>query len=165
MSEEEIKKQRYKDLIDSYFVEDPTLSKYSFKNIMSNTISSVVQRFFSIIVYYFDKYDQNYFHERMNNKYILIDKKTGERFECVGFDFVGDFRKFHKNKFITSLMAIRMNKTWFKFDEKKMAKIMIGLLQAKGWDIYEHEKECINQTIRRMKNIIYHSRDTLRELD
>lgn len=158
------KKEKYRQLIDSYFIDDTDYNKYSFKGMMQNTVSSIVDKFFETISYYFDRYDENYFHERMKNQYIITDKKTGEKFVCDGFDFIGDWKKYHKAKFITSMTVMKSNKHWFKFDENKMANIMIELLLTKGWSISEYEKKSIYQTIRRMRNIIYYSRDSLLEL-
>ena len=158
------KKDQYKQLINSYFDNDPNYSKYSFKGMMSNTVSSIVEQFFHIVIYYFSKYSEQEFHKRMEGQYIIIDKKTGDKFLCDGFDFIGDWKKYHKTKFITSMTVMKANKHWFKFDENKMANIMIELLTTKGWSISTREEKSIRETIRRMHNIVYHSRDSLLDL-
>lgn len=168
-AEDQLKKQKYKDLINSYFsIADTDVvknSKFSFKETMNKTMSAVVERFFEIIVFYFQKYPEAEFHRRMNNKYTLVDKATGESFVLDGFDFVKDFKTYHKAKYLASMMAVRANKRWFVFDEEKIYKILIGLLEVKGWVLLPHEKASIRMTVRRFKNIIYHNRDSIRDLD
>lgn len=168
------KQSKYKYLIQSYFDDRDTarqpqhgFSRYSFKEAFRKSVSSLVEKFFEVIVFYFDKYSEQEFHDRMyleDQKRLLVDPQTQEKFVLRGFQFVDDFKKHHKLRFAGILWILRRDKELFKFHEEKMYNICIGLLEVKGWNINDMEKESLRQTIRRMKNLIYFEIDTVREL-
>ena len=94
------KKAKYKALIDSYFNETGNPKDYSFKASLKRNIANIVKQLLEILIYYFAKYDEEYFHKRMDEHYIVVDKKTGNRWECHGFSYIDDFKRFHKLKFL-----------------------------------------------------------------
>jgi hypothetical protein len=168
------KQAQYKYLISSYFDDKENVqqqehgySRYSFKETFRKSVSNLVEKFFEVIVFYFDKYSEQEFHDRMlleDQKRILVDPVTNDKFSLRGFQFVDDFKKHHKLRFAGILWILRRDKGLFKFNEDKMYSICIGLLETKGWKINDMEKESMRQTIRRMKNLIYGNLDTLRQL-
>ena len=79
------KKAKYKALIDSYFNETGNPKDYSFKASLKRNIANIVKQLLEILIYYFAKYDEEYFHKRMDEHYIVVDKKTGNRWEFRTF--------------------------------------------------------------------------------
>lgn len=168
------KQAQYKVLIQSYFddkdnIKEPDhgYSRYSFKEAYRKSVTSIVESFFGAIVFYFDKYSEQEFHDRMlleDQKRILVDPITKDKYSLRGFQFVDDFKKHHKLRFAGILWVARRNKDIFKFDEDKLYKICVGLLEIKGWKINDMEKESLRQTVKRFNNLIYSSIDTLRTL-
>ena len=59
------KKAKYKALIDSYFNETGNPKDYSFKASLKRNIANIVKQLLEILIYYFAKYDEEYFHKRM----------------------------------------------------------------------------------------------------
>lgn len=167
-------KDQYKTLIQSYFDDKDNIkqqehgySRYSFREAFRKSVSSIVEKFFEAIVFYFDKYTEQEFHDRMlleDQKRLLVDPVTGEKFVLRGFQFVDDFKKHHKLRFAGILFIARRNKDIFKFNEDKLYRICVGLLELKGWVINDMERESLHQTIRRFNALIYHNCDTLRQL-
>lgn len=158
------KKAKYKALIDSYFNETGNPKDYSFKASLKRNIANIVKQLLEILIYYFAKYDEEYFHKRMDEHYIVVDKKTGNRWECHGFSYIDDFKRFHKLKFLFFIKTVQLNKSWFVFKEDKIVEITVALLEVKGWQLLPHEHECIKHNVRRLYNILYHKQDTLEEL-
>ena len=168
MVEENKRDIRYKQVIESYFQsDDPKSSRYSFKNSLIRNLSKIIETFFEVVLYYFDKYSEEEFHRKMleeDRKRKLVDKQTGQEFILRGFQFIDDFKKNHRMKFAASITVVKSQKHLFKYDEEKLYNISTKLLELKGWNVNDMEKETLRQTIRRLKNIIYHNRDTLIEL-
>lgn len=165
---------QYKALIQSYFDDKDNVkqqkhgfNRYSFKEAFAKSVSGIVEKFFEAIVFYFDKYTEQEFHDRMlleDQKRLLVDPQTNEKYVLRGFQFVDDFKKHHKLRFTGILWIARQNKDIFKFDEDKLYKICVGLLEIKGWIINDMERDSLRQTVRRFNALIYHNIDTLREL-
>jgi hypothetical protein len=161
---EKIKK--YHALINSYFQENNHFGKWSFKSIFRKQIQLIVQQFFNIIVYYFDRYTEKMFHDRMKGQYILTiksrdGKEPARKVTLEGFDFLGDWKRFHRYKYAFFIQSVNKAKDWFTFDEDKIFEILIQLLETKGWTIDEREKLSIKQTVRRLYNILYTNYDTI----
>lgn len=157
------KKRRYKELIDSYF-EQTGPKDYSFKASLKRNIAHIVKQLLEILVYYFDKYSEEEFHTRMNEHYVFLDKKTGIKHQLWGFAYIDDFKRYHKYKFIFFIKAVQAQKFWFEFDEKRIYDITVALLEVKGWILLPHEYDCIRHNIRRLYNILYHSKDSLEDI-
>lgn len=174
MSSNENKQSEYKRLISSYFEDGKNMgepqhgySRYSFKEAFRKSISGIIEKFFEVLIFYFDKYSEQEFHDRMlleDQKRLLVDPQTKEKYVLRGFQFVDDFKKHHKLRFAGILWILRRDKELFRFNEDKLFEICTKLLEVKGWKINQMEQESIRQTIRRMRNLIYINTDTLREL-
>jgi hypothetical protein len=153
---------KYHDLIGGYFQNTHNYGKkWSFKAVLRNTIESITNQFFNIIVLYFNKYTEKQFHERMNNQYIILDQNTGEKITCLGFDFIGDWRKNHATKLYVFMKMAKTNKDYFTFSEEKILETMTELFKAKGWTLLEHERIGIEQTVKRLYNLLYLGYDGL----
>lgn len=160
------KVEKYHSLIKSYFKENNNFGKYSFKSMFRKQIESIANQFFNIIVYYFDRYSEKMFHDRMNNQYILTIKsrdgiEPSRKVTLEGFDFIGDWKKFHKYKYAFFIKSVQAQKGIFIFDEDKIYEILMGLLETKGWTITEREKKSIKQTVRRLYNVLYLGWDSI----
>jgi len=160
------KEREYHELIKSYFAdyEKPTHSKFSFKASFQGAMNKFIEQLFHIIVNYFGKYSEQEFHDRMNQSYTFEDKVSKKTYKLKGFDFVADWRQFHKPAFITATVTVQSNKWWLKFDEAKIYDIITKLLEAKGWKIEEHEYKCININVRRLHNMFFKLKDTVEKI-
>jgi hypothetical protein len=153
--------ENYKSLINEYFQENNNYGKYSFKGMFKKQIHGIVDQFFNILVYYFGKYSEKEFHRRMDNRYILIDGKTGRHIECTGFDFIKDWKDFHKYKYAFFIKSVQAQKKWYVFSEDKIYDTIIKLFAEKGWNITDQEKLGIQQIVKRLFNILYLGYDGL----
>lgn len=134
---------------------------YSFRTFFKSTIDSLTSQFLSILVYYFDKYSEAEFHEKMNNRYAIRDGKTGEVIHLTGFDYLGDFKRHHAIKFKTFIFMFGKHKSLFNFNEERIMTSIIMLFQTKGWNVSEQELQGIRYTVRRLYNILYNKYDGL----
>ena len=161
------KLKRYHSLIDSYFQKNNNFGKYSFKGMYQKMMANISKMFFNILVYYFAKYSEAEFHRRMNSSYVLrIKSRDGKepdrKVVLKGFDWVGDFKKFHKVKFMFFIKAVKdAKKEWFVFDEESIYNIILQLLDTKGWVLTDEEKENIKITVKRLYNILYLDWDSI----
>jgi hypothetical protein len=156
----------YRDLINEYFQQHNNYGKYSFKSIFKKQIQGIVSQFFNILVYYFDKYSEREFHKRMDNCYILLiksrdGKEPDRQVTLEGFDYLGDWAKFHKYKYAYFIKSVRALKDWFIFDEEKIYEILMRILETKGWKITDKEKQSIKYTVRRLYNVLYLGYDSI----
>ncbi len=159
------KKAKYKALIDSYFSDVEVGNKdYSFKASLKRNIAGIVKQLLEILIYYFAKYDEEYFHKRMDEHYVVTDKKTDKQWQLHGFSYIDDFKRYHKLKFLFFITTVQVNKSWFVFKEDKIVEITVAMLEVKGWQLRPHEHECIKHNVKRLYNILYHKQDTLEEL-
>ena len=162
----DIKHDKLKNVIHTYLQDiskdEATKKKehdYSFRTFFKSTIDSLTSQFLSILTYYFDKYSEAEFHQKMNNRYAIIDGRTKQRVDLVGFDYLGDFKKHHALKFKTFIFMFGKHKNLFNFNEQRIMTSIIMLFQTKGWQISEQELEGIRMTVRRLHNILYNRYD------
>jgi hypothetical protein len=160
------KLKRYNQLIDSYFQQNNNFGKYSFKGMYQKMMQNISKQFFHIIAYYFSKYSEAEFHRRMKQMYVLnIKSRDGKEPDrqvvLKGFDWIGDWKKFHKTKFIFFIKSVKGSKDWFVFNEEQIFAIIMQLLDTKGWKITDEEKENIQKTVRRLYNILYLDWDSI----
>jgi hypothetical protein len=153
-------KKEIKNIVKSYFNDNNNYGKFSFKGMFKKNIESISNQFFNILAYYFDKYDAVYFHNRMKGQYVLTVKSRDgieptKQVTLLGFDFVGDWKKFHRAKFAVFIKLARANKAWYVFDEQKIFDTLMRIMQEKGWSLDEREKTSVRQTVRRLYNILY----------
>lgn len=161
------KKEKLKNAIQGYFNEDINNSaeaksnndKFSFKNMFQSTVQSLTSKFLSILTYYFDKYSEDEFHQKMNNRYAIKDGKTHQNVMLTGFDFIGDFKKFHAMEFRTFIFMFSRHKAVFNFNEERIMTTLVTLFQTKGWDVSPIEMQGIRTTVRRLHNILYNKYD------
>lgn len=153
--------EKYRDHINQYFEQNNNYGKYSFKKIFQKQMNYIVEQFFQILVYYFDKYSEKQFHERMNNRYYIKDGNTGRIIQCVGFDYIGDWKKFHKHKFAFFIKSVQINKSYYVFSEEKILETILKLFHTKGWTVSDNEMLGIRQTVKRLYNILYLKYDGL----
>lgn len=161
------KEKEYHDLIKSYFseYENPSHSKFSFRHNFEGAMNKFIEQLFHIIVKYFGRYSEEEFHSRMNQEYTFKDVKTNKVYKLRGFDFVADWKKFHKPAFITATVTVQANRWWLKFDEDRIRNIIIKLLETKGWKLEDHEYKCININVRRLHNMFFKLKDTVENLN
>lgn len=161
------KVKKYNDLIHSYFQNNNNFGRFSFKGMYQKMMQNISKQFFQIIVYYFGKYSEAEFHRRMKHSYVLNiksrdGKEPARQVVLKGFDWIGDWRKFHKYKFMFFIKTVKdAKKEWFVFDEDQIYNIILQLLDTKGWIISEEEKENIKITVRRLYNILYLDWDSI----
>ena len=154
------KLKRYNELIESYFQKNNNFGRYSFKGMYQKMMQNITKQFFHIIAYYFGKYSEEEFHRRMKGSYVLTIKsrdgiEADRKVVLPGFDWIGDWRKFHKYKFMFFIKSVKEAKDWFVFNEEQIYNIIMQLLETKGWQVTEIEKENIKKTVRRLYNILY----------
>lgn len=155
------KEDEYHDLIKSYFSDYKEPADHSFKSKFRTTMNSFIEQLFHIIVKYFNDYSEEEFHRRMLQTYTFKDTVSGTTYTFKGFDFLYDWKKYHKPKLLTAAMTIRMNKWWLTFEEEKIYNIIIKLLQTKGWKLLPHEDACIKINVRRIHNFLFKTKDTI----
>lgn len=153
--------QKYRNHINQYFAENNNYGKYSFKSIFKKQMDYIVNQFFNILVYYFDKYSEKQFHDKMNNRYYIKDGSTGRIIQCIGFDYIGDWKKYHKNTFAFFIKSVQLNKSYYIFSEEKILETIMKLFAEKGWVISDNEMLGIKQTVKRLFNILYLKYDGL----
>lgn len=152
---------KLKNTIHSYFEESPTKDDYSYKATFKSTVDYLTTKFMDVLVHYFNNYSEEMFHQRMNNSYILIDGRTKQHHKLTGFDFVGDFKKYHKIKFLGFVFLFNKSKNVFGFNEERILRTLLELFRTKGWQLRPGELEGIRSTVKRLYNILYNKYDGL----
>lgn len=134
-------------------------TKYSFQAIHNQFLSSIMGVIISWVTSCFKRYSEKQFHDKMAQKYIYIDGKTGMKFELVGFDFISDWKKYHHYTFDKIIPTIK--RLGLKLDKQELHKLTVEALQKHGWTITEIEKQSLYHTINRLINILNYNIDTI----
>ena len=157
-----------KELIKSYFKNNnvQTNERYDFKSMFKGMIAHITAELFNILSYYFNKYTEAQFHQKMKSQYVLRIKarSPSERERTVilnGFDFVGDIKRNHRTEFGTFLVAAQQYKKYFQFNEQDIVTTLLQILRNKGWTLKDHELQCVKDNIRRLHNILYLDWDSI----
>jgi hypothetical protein len=134
-------------------------TKYSFHAIHNQILSSIMGVIISWVTSCFKKYTEKQFHDKMSQKYIYVDGRTGMRYELTGFDFISDWKRYHKYTFDKIIPTIkRLN---LKLDKNELHRLVIEALTKHGWTVTETEKQSLKHTVSRLINILYYNVDTI----
>lgn len=87
----------------------------------------------------FGRYTEQYFHQRL----------------ASGFDFIDDWKANHASDYNKFMWVARRLRHRYDFDENQIYLAVTGLLQKKGWILYDAEKVVIWNDILNVKNDIY----------
>lgn len=143
--------------------------KYSFHSSMTNSVTNIIDvQIVPWLHQCFQKYPPNEFHKRMawrvgQDGRLEINPKTGKYIQATyefdgmiypGFDYIGDWQKYHRKIFIAFKMARRMKK-YLNLDGTKLYNTIVGLLNDKGYYLKNHEMMCIKHTIAKVMRLIY----------
>jgi hypothetical protein len=96
------------------------------------------------------KWSEPEFHQAMRGTYI-----NSHGMSSTGRDFIEDFRLNHNKAFSSFVKLARKHRSSFRVDLNEQVNGLIMVLNRKGWTIYDHEKTCLYETIRKIMVMIY----------
>jgi hypothetical protein len=90
------------------------------------------------------------FHKAMSGTYI-----NSYGMSATGRDFIGDFQANHRKAFGSFLKAARRSRAAFRVDPNDQINRLVIVLNKQGWKVYDHEKICFLETVKKIMQIIY----------
>lgn len=135
-----------KRISSSIDVDDKHSFTYGMKRTFTNIIDNEISPW---LLTCFVRYSPEQFHKIMSENYYNFDEMTFR-----GFDFIGDWKKYHKKIFVAFKIAKRMSK-YLEFDVDKIYKMIIDMLDEKGYNVKENEKMCIYHTLVKVYRMIF----------
>lgn len=94
------------------------------------------------------KLDEATFHKHMQGSYV---NRFGQR--AMGKDFLGDLQRTQPGKW-RMLMIMRRNKGMFTINVPYQVGVLTNTIRQKGWQLYQHESECFNDTLLRLNALM-----------
>lgn len=139
-------------LQDDVFNVDKT--DHSFLNMLRGNMTSLIEnRLLPYVTELFGRYTQEDFHQKMNNMYM----HNGRMF--IGFNFIADWKKYHKYYWKLFVGTARVNRKFLKFDQESLLHKITTIFYLKGWILHDYEIEGLRQTVHRIYNIMYLGND------
>jgi hypothetical protein len=128
-------------------IREDAYEKYSFKNSMKQTITRM---FYNLVIPHLlkciEKYGEEGFH-----KIMYTSSYIHNNIEYTGFDFITDWQKNHRKKWIMASALAKANREVIDLNRDLWVQKIIGFLEIKGWKIYPSEVQCITHTIESLK--------------
>ena len=126
-----------------------TEDKHSFQAGMKSTVTNIIDvQIVPWLHQCFQKYPPAEFHRRMHGKYEF------DGYIYDGFDYIQDWKDYHKKIFIAFKVAKRM-KRYIDLDGTKLYDTITSLLTERGYGLLPHERQCIRHTIAKVMRLIY----------
>lgn len=95
------------------------------------------------------KYSEPEFHRQMSGTY-----QNAYGMPAKGKDFVADFYQNHRRSFGAFIRLTRKYRNMLQVDINDQVNKLVYVMNKKGWTVYEHEKQCIFDTLMKIMAII-----------
>jgi hypothetical protein len=96
------------------------------------------------------KWSEPEFHRAMSGTYI-----NSHGMSATGRDFIADFYQNHGKAFGSFLKLTRKYRYALRVDVNDQVNRLILVLNREGWKVYDHEKNCFYDTLRKIMQMIY----------